>query len=183
MRQRKFYIGDILNLLFYDVNDDRELFLDEDRSEGIDDLLAFMLGLGDDTEAREYFEDDFRYSCAIQVCIESLSCQFAHFTERKFRNQLRAFKKRVRRSFLCDELETSWLREQAKLYAAESSKTNTCQSGRKKGATDDPEALNDDDPTMLVVESIGYLYLPAGQERFDRVNSFNLFNDRPMNTN
>lgn len=198
MAKKRFYIGDILNLLFYDVNEEHELFLDEDRSEGIEDLIAFMLGLNTDpqtsqepllrikgmSEADEYLEDDYRYSCAMQMCIESLCCQFACFTERKFRNELRSLKKRSNGSCLGEELETSWLSEQAKLYVAEQRRTDSGHYGRKRRRTDDSGFVDyEDDITMLEVESIGYLHIPAGQERFELVHSFELFTDRPMNTN
>jgi len=198
MAKKRFYIGDILNLLFYDVNGEHELFPDEDRSEGIEDLIAFMLGLNTDpqtspdlrlrikgmSEADEYFEDDYRYSCAMQMCIESLCCQFACFTERKFRNELRSLKKRSNKSCLGEELETSWLSEQARLYVVERRKTDAGHCGKKRGRTDDSGFVDyEDDITMLEVESIGYLHVPPGQERFELVQSFELFNDRPMNTN
>ena len=127
MAKKKFFIGDILNLLFYDVNDECELFLDDDRSEGIDDLLAFMLGLSTDpqkspeklkkigvSEAADYFEDNHRFSLAMQVCIESLLCQFECFTERRFRDELKSMKKRANKSSFGEEIETNWLTQQWK---------------------------------------------------------------------
>ncbi|MEI7749550.1 MAG: hypothetical protein WCJ25_00945 [Candidatus Moraniibacteriota bacterium] len=193
MKNRKFFIGDILNLLFYDVNEEHELFLDDDRSEGIDDLLAFMLGLNTDpepmgeqeheSEAEEYFKDDHRYSHAMQVCIESLCCQFPRFTERRFQNELRSLKKRVKRSCLAEEMEANWLTEQAKRYVTDRMKEGIWRRRTKRGVNGSGFFDDENDVTMLPVESIGYLYIPAGQERFDRVSSFQLFNDRPMNTN
>ncbi len=184
MSKRKFYIGDILNLLFYDVNEEHELFLDDDKSEGIDDLIAFMIGITDEGEADEYFEDDFRYSNAMQMCIDSLLCQFEDFTKPKFRNELKSLKKRANKSLLGEEMESNWLSDQARMYVADRVNSNPWYRAMKKKGKSCPE-LDDgqDDATMLTVESIGYLHIPEGQERFERVHSFELFNDRPMNMN
>ena len=197
MAKKKFFIGDILNLLFYDVNDECELFLDDDRSEGIDDLLAFMLGLSTDpqkspeklkkigvSEAADYFEDNHRFSLAMQVCIESLLCQFECFTERRFRDELKSMKKRANKSSFGEEIETNWLTQQARLYAEDQATSGTSSRRVRRGRKNKSECVDDEyDVTMLEVESIGYLHIPAGQERFERVSSFELFNDRPMNTN
>lgn len=154
MKTRTFHIGDVLSLLFYYEADNRELFGECDAVEGIDTLVMFMLGI-DESEAEEYFEDDYRFSLSMDACIRSLHCQFEDLSEDKeLRESLKRLGKSLKNAYQDAELETNWLARQADTYG-----------------------------TTLPVASIGFLFIPPGQERFETVESLELFSDRPMNVN
>lgn len=156
MRKRRFHIGDILDLLFRHENDGRELFEECAAVEGTDALVMFMLGLeGDVLAAEDCLEDDYRFGLAMDACIGSLHCQFGYLVDdRKLREGLRRLRKQLDGVFPDGELESNFLARQVTAYGE-----------------------------YLEVASIGHLFIPPGQERFDIVRSFELFTDRPVNVN
>lgn len=151
--KKEISLGDALNLLYLHENGERELFGSADGVEGMHELIGRMLGFGEE-QMNEFIRGDWHASLLTEMCIQSLRCQLPQFRKVDFRNSLQKMKKEAKYSVGDEDVESAWLKRQCAIH----------------GET-------------VSVESIAFLFVPTGQERFEYQIAFEVFNDRPMNTN
>lgn len=130
-----------------------ELFWKDGKSVGTEELIIYMLGIDDDTYDT-HFDDDYLATILTDLCISSLEHQHEFLRTRRFRKSVRALIRRLEKHGDDEEYESNWIRAQTERY-----------------------------DEMLLVNSIAFLFIPEGQERFRYVQDMDLFTDRPMNIN
>jgi hypothetical protein len=130
-----------------------EYFWDDEKSIGSEALIMFMLGADSDSFEQDFQNDQYAVM-VIDMCADSLLKQFDFLLMRRFKNDICALRKMVKNSVVDEALEMEWLARQTQRYGE-----------------------------MLEVISIGYLFLPRDQDRFEKSPKTVLFTDRPLNTN